>query len=59
MQAGDIIEVHTASALNGKTVEVNYVKPDGTVNVVWDNKNYDVPASDYKIFSKGLGLKKI
>ncbi len=59
VQAGDIIEVHTASALNGKTVEVNYVKPDGTVNVVWDNKNYDVPASDYKIFSKGLGLKKI
>ncbi len=58
-KAGDIIEVHDKdSALNGKTVEVTYTKPDGTVNVVWENKNYFVPASGYKIFSKGLGLKK-
>ncbi len=59
VKAGDLIEVHDKdSALNGKTVEVRYAKPDGTLNVVWEDKNYFVPASGYKIFSKGLGLKK-
>ncbi|NEP82896.1 MAG: hypothetical protein F6K39_35010 [Okeania sp. SIO3B3] len=59
MEAGDMIEVHTKNSIAyGKTVEVNFVKEDGTVQVVWDGKNVYIPASGYKIFSKGLGLKK-
>ncbi|NER01489.1 MAG: hypothetical protein F6K17_02010 [Okeania sp. SIO3C4] len=59
VEAGDIIEVHTKDSIaNGKTVEVNFVKEDGTVHVVWDGKNVYIPASGYTIFSKGLGLKK-
>ncbi|GFZ92297.1 hypothetical protein [Okeania sp. KiyG1] len=60
VEAGDIIEVHTKDSIaNGKTVEVNFVKEDGTVHVVWDGKNVYIPASGYTIFSKGLNLKKI
>ncbi|WP_202225473.1 hypothetical protein [Okeania sp. KiyG1] len=59
VEAGDIIEVHTKDSIaNGKTVEVNFVKEDGTVHVVWDGKNVYIPASGYTIFSKGLNLKK-
>ncbi|MDY7008008.1 MAG: hypothetical protein SWX82_29765 [Cyanobacteriota bacterium] len=59
VQAGDMIEVHTKDSIAyGKTVEVNFVKEDGTVQVVWDGKNVYIPASGYKIFSKGLGFKK-
>ncbi|NET46773.1 hypothetical protein [Okeania sp. SIO2B3] len=60
VEAGDIIEVHTKDSIAyGKTVEVNFVKEDGTVHVDWDGKNVYIPASGYTIFSKGLNLKKI
>lgn len=59
VEAGDIIEVHTKDSIAyGKTVEVNFVKEDGTVHVDWDGKNVYIPASGYTIFSKGLNLKK-
>ncbi|MDJ0554370.1 MAG: hypothetical protein QNJ68_08025 [Microcoleaceae cyanobacterium MO_207.B10] len=55
VESGDLIRVTTKDSIaHGKSVEVDYVKPDGTVKAVWDNKAIYIPKSGYELEIKNL-----
>ena len=42
------------SYASGKSVEVDFVKPDGTIKTTWEGKNVYVPKGGYQLKIKNI-----
>lgn len=55
VEPGDLIRVTTTDSIaHGKCVEVDYVKPDGSIKSTWNNQAIFIPKSGYQLELKNL-----
>jgi len=55
VEPGDLVKVTAKdSYASGKSVEVDFIKPDGTIKTTWEGKNVYVPKGGYQLEIKNI-----